>query len=832
LTNIVIPHCDGETDVMTRLGSIHTLLPEEDIIAYVQAIHRDVVTLKDKDKEALWWKCCLGTVVEFRRIEEKDRLNAAINTRDEVASRFLAVGRTSFQRMFEVMRYWQLQEGTPTARTRLTISFYTEKLRLADTGLCDKVTASFIEACVSVHERAFSNAVVLDTVAKADAALNFKSPFDSVHKMKAILGKTKGMAVDMEWVFTSLSDSVSEGHYAIPGISWFRNELPGCVGKSIVDLILLQRDFKDYVLNGADGELVLTKTTKDLFEKIMSRADIFRSICGSSVPQPWRVDISPSDSELLKLLEDVVFTASRHHVLKKTLQKDLGPAAALKALPVSEQWAKILELRVAEKEADEQRAFASGMGPAVTVEGMVGRPSDDEPEEAPFEFVSADKKDLGEDLVAVIRDAERHAKAAVNTWVSFIVDEDPKTVESVTKALSSNPVMKIRGDVRTNAIKYFGIVYEQSVCGETLTQPQNRVPSLRDGGDHLAKRVNMILHMRDPNNNAEDPSIEEADVYMFFMGRSPSDLTKLVLKPFASVNCKELRLSAMYDENSLRSRKARPHMRSTVKPLEPIVLVTEDVMNVGEGSRKCFPGTVHGEIIGPIVVPDAQWTLTFQEKKELFGASRYGGDRPAAGVTQQKRELSSQEPVFYHSTSPKLYETIIEDYKVKKAILHLTPGDGEFAMTAYRKRVPYVGLCFTPMHKDKLFERLVRAVLNEMKTQGSQDYDASFAAALDGRRVKKRRKSPTQKKEEDDDGEGEGEDEGEGKDDTDPEGEACENDTDADPDDGTDGDDEPKSKPKPKAKAKGKSNVKATLDPLQGPNLKKPRSAAHIDETD
>ena len=773
----------------------------------------------------------MSTVVEFRRIEEKDRLNAAINTRDEVASRFLAVGRTNFQRMFEVMRYWQLQEGIPSQRTRLTISFYTEKLRLADTGLCDKVTASFIEACVSVHERAFCNAVVLDTVAKADAALNFKSPFDSVHKMKAIVGKTKGAVVDMEWVFTSLSDSVFEGHYTIPGISWFRNDLPGCVGKSIVDLILLQRDFKDYVLNGADGELVLSKNTKELFEKIMTRADIFRTKCGSSVPQSWRVELSPSDSELLKLLEDVVFTASRHNALKKALQKDLGPAAVLRATPVSEQWAKVLELRVAEKEAEEQRAFASGMGSAVSDangEGnKVGRPSDDEPEAAPFEFVDADK-DLDQDLVTVIRDAERHAKAAVNTWASFIVDEDPKTVESVTKALSTHPVMKLRGDVRTNVIKYFGIVYEQSVCGEVLTQPSNRVPSLRDGGDHLAKRINMILHMRDPNGNAEDPSMQEADVFMFFMGRSQSDLTKLILKPFASVNCKELRLQAMYDENSLRSRKARPQMRSTIKQLEPIVLVSEDVMNVGEGSRKCFPGTVHGEIIGPIVVPESQWTLAFQEKKELFGASRYGGDRPAAGGgLQQKRELGSQEPVFYHSTSPKLYETIIEDYKVKKGILHLTPGDGEFAMMAYRKRVPYVGLVFTPMHKDKLFERLVRAVLNEMKTQGSQDYDAAFAAALEGRRVKKPRKAKPQKKEESGEDDKEGEDEGEG--DTDPEGEGESDDEgNTEPEGKTSDDDEPKGKPSPKskakAKAKGKNKVKKPTAKIQ--------KAPHDDEED
>ena len=269
-------------------------------------------------------------------------------------------------------------------------------------------------------------------------------------------------------------------------------------------------------------------------------------------------------------------------------------------------------------------------------------------------------------------------------------------------------------------------------------------------------------------------------------------------------------------------------MRSTIKQLEPIVLVSEDVMNVGEGSRKCFPGTVHGEIIGPIVVPESQWTLAFQEKKELFGASRHGGDRPAAGgELQQKRELGSQEQVFYHSTSPKLYETIIEDYKVKKGILHLTPGDGEFAMMAYRKRVPYVGLVFTPMHKDKLFERLVRAVLNEMKTQGSQDYDAAFAAALEGRRVKKPRKAKPQKKEESVEGDEEGEDEGEG--DTDPEGEGESDDEgNTEPEGKTSNDDEPKGKPSPKskAKAKAKGNIK----------VKKPtakiQKAPHDDEED
>ena len=148
---------------------------------------------------------------------------------------------------------------------------------------------------------------------------------------------------------------------------------------------------------------------------------------------------------------------------------------------------------------------------------------------------------------------------------------------------------------------------------------------------------------------------------------------------------------------------------------------------------------------------------------------------------------------FFHSSSPKLYETLIEDYKVQRGILHLTAGDGELAMAAYRKRVPYVGLTLTTAHKTALYDRLVRAVLNSMGTEGAHDYDAAYAAALQGKKVKKTQQRNNPKKdtppnpleagEEEDDEENEGEEE---------------------EDEGGDGDDEDGgNKLKPSAKAKG-----------------------------
>ena len=607
LGNIVIP-CVPSDDVMSMFGALESITPEEDFIAYVQAMVRDVVETPVGNKTESWVKMCMTTVVEFRNIELAKRLEAAVKLRDEVAGRFLAVGRTSFQRLFEIMRYWSTIEGTDAQKTKQTVKFYTIDNNLAETGLSDKVSQTFIESCVSVHSRAFSNPVVLNCVAAADSELDFKSPFDSVFKMKAIVGKTKGVAADMEWAFTSISDSISQGHYPPPPMGAYRNELSGCSGKSLVDLILLQRDFKDFILGGADGCMPLSDETTQLFKKLALRPDIFRKECGLGVMQPWRAELKTSEVNILKLIEDVTFSGARHAQLNTVLTSGMGPSHILKTAPVSDAYARIKDMMATEHDAAQTLVVAENDDQQKEV-------SDDDTHQSSFQYIDANPN-MEQDLIQILKDAERHAQQSVNTWISLVVDEQ---IDDVVATLSDHPVVRLRGDVseQCGRVKYFGVVYEQLACGEPLTSPASRFPSMRDGGEHMQTRINMIMNLRNDSTDSDTPVIHDGDAYFIFAGRGHADLSKGLLKPFSQVAHKETRLWAHYDENALRARKLRARGVGTIRQVEQLVIVTSESLFLNEAARACYPGTTCGEMIGPVVVPQQQWMMTVQKKRSL-----------------------------------------------------------------------------------------------------------------------------------------------------------------------------------------------------------------------
>ena len=149
---------------------------------------------------------------------------------------------------------------------------------------------------------------------------------------------------------------------------------------------------------------------------------------------------------------------------------------------------------------------------------------------------------------------------------------------------------------------------------------------------------------------------------------------------------------------------------------------------------------------------DSQWLQTFQAKKTLFGSARVavggrdadrddddldGDDEPVSkrGKPVRDRPLDSLEPVFFHNSSSDLWEEILHGvaptFTSINGVVDFCPGDGVLAHVCLRKRIPYLGFCFTEDHRLGLLNWLTKLVWQDYTREGSEFYQNPLAVIME-----------------------------------------------------------------------------------------------------
>ena len=70
-------------------------------------------------------------------------------------------------------------------------------------------------------------------------------------------------------------------------------------------------------------------------------------------------------------------------------------------------------------------------------------------------------------------------------------------------------------------------------------------------------------------------------------------------------------------------------------------------------------------------------------------------------------------PVFFHNYPVAMYEELLKAFSIK-AVIDLTPGEGNLAFAAFRRNVIYTGITFSEEHSDGLMARIDKCVLQDM----------------------------------------------------------------------------------------------------------------------
>lgn len=333
------------------------------------------------------------------------------------------------------------------------------------------------------------------------------------------------------------------------------------------------------------------------------------------------------------------------------------------------------------------------------------------------------------------------------------------------------------------------IVYDVKLSGESITYPQVRKPPLRS---HYKKMMQGAMLAR--SEGSEPPKeVMPHDVYIILdAGKSGNEAELMSAfkqqglgagdkKNASFMDRKKSSVLIVYAEDAIRDRREKVRGVGTLQQHETVHVVSKDGLPMSSRKRLKYPGTAAGSVIGPVAMSsDKVWTETFRRKKNIFSdEARVAVGGSTAGVSGSDvapRSLDSPEPVFFHAHCIDLWCELVHmtsGVNGVHGIIDLTTGDGLLALLAIRRSVPYLGFVFSAAHQEALHAWLVRAVFEDMKTEGCELYDNGLATFLE-------------EIDEGDDADGEGDAADEGKE---------------------EGNTKPKAKPKPKAKTVPKKQV-------------------------
>ena len=263
----------------------------------------------------------------------------------------------------------------------------------------------------------------------------------------------------------------------------------------------------------------------------------------------------------------------------------------------------------------------------------------------------------------------------------------------------------------------------------------------------------------------EDPtSLHPGDAFFIFNGFKSID-TQLTghfsddsgERPKSMIKNKRT-ITLSYAESCLLDRRSGGH--GPVCQNEHLLVISKAPLEIPSHmprvSRGHYQGSNLGDNIGYVTYQpwNASWQLQFGEKKALYGKHRTDVGGETVGLKTEdgddkascKRSDNDMLPVCYHAMPKELYDTLTSEYPLIASI-DLTPGEGVNALVHVRKRLPYLGVCFTSSHVEFLQKRIENLVYRGMRDEEDADlYEPALANLLHCKKKTQKKDKPEDKK--------------------------------------------------------------------------------------
>ena len=804
--SIGIPSHDYK--VKSHKGALMRVSPEEMTSAFIMAVARDITNGAPKDVLLKWRSTILSTPCKFVILATPmDRYWHALRVREDVVHQYKACHRSCYQRLHEVVRLMDaMRTRMPQSQvtTERVEEEYNNNVRNMDMSGGGAITGGFVKVAVTVARRMLAVPEIAEIMRAADAQPpSVFNPFGLHTRLQAMIDKCRSTEL-LLWCCQALAFKVSRDELVGLTAAQIRGGKVGAdSNKGLFDLLLYKRSFRDALIAWGlttfrDHPVVASWIQQVVAPKVQDFSTW--NTLSKSGDLTWRAGRLPAEIAWLNLLTEITFGSSYDAPLMVSLKANDRPEEALTKSTFLVA-VESIQAKMERKGADgDDAGGAGGGGEAQEDNEHEGNKADEieftweEPKETAGDTpetktvkMSEMRPDIRESVQQITRDARMQMRAQVQLVPLVKHDEDGNEVPCAGGFLAEILKTTVH-KTEPVANKFVLIFYDPKLSGEPNGRPQVRTCGVRETYKDL------ITVMLKRHGEPEDP-IGMNDVYVLLDGSKPSSHGQL-MKPFPSKKAvKEFRVYR--EEESVLRRYEKVRGVGTVTLDEGLLLVSRVPLSVPPKKFVEYSGSTAGSMIGPVMMPSSPWTVSWPDKKKLYGATNfllYGGKLPEEqeALVKPKAEARSDgtiEPAFYHSYPAQFYSELIRAFPCY-AVIDLTPGEGALAQAAIEHNVMYLGLPFNPHHEQMLMTRLDALLLKSLLQEEHPMYSPELhthlrqagveggAAEPAGPKPKRRPRKPTPKKKKpttdeggDDDGDDDDEDDGEDDDDLSNDGE-------------------------------------------------------------
>ena len=236
-----------------------------------------------------------------------------------------------------------------------------------------------------------------------------------------------------------------------------------------------------------------------------------------------------------------------------------------------------------------------------------------------------------------------------------------------------------------------------------------------------------------------DDTFPKGHLFVMMDGKAHSNGDKMV-KAFLDNAGKNMpkhrkQLYQMTTEASERETKERLGGIGTVPTIEFVNLLTAETLCVESKKRLNCLGSNASDCLGPFERPKKTdlWHVKQSAKASLYGPAlvEVGGkvEGDAGADKDPAPKANEMVPFSYHTIPTSAYEEYAHSYN-SNGFWHLTATDTILPMLAVRKKLPYVGFCFTQEHVEALEKACINEIFKAMQDPKDPLYEPELAKLL------------------------------------------------------------------------------------------------------
>ena len=308
---------------------------------------------------------------------------------------------------------------------------------------------------------------------------------------------------------------------------------------------------------------------------------------------------------------------------------------------------------------------------------------------------------------------------------------DPGTIDGVRDLLKSAPAGRLSGTSGGQG-PYVGVVYSCSRAGEASSRAHLRIVPYRE--QHCQRMLKGAIQAGAAADEIPRHDLSGGQLFILCDGKCHPNINQMK-KAFTDGEGKTMpkhsrQIYVLTTEESERETKQRLHGIATLSTVEHIALVSKETLSMPTKKRKHCTGTNANDMIGPLdrPKPDELWKAPHAKKPQLHGTAfvdvggKIDGDNPDADPSPKAKDLV---PFAWHEAPKLIWDELAHSYNIV-AWWDLCATDFTFPMEAIRNKVPYIGFCFTPDHKEALTDACVTEIFRAMSDPNDVLYESEL----------------------------------------------------------------------------------------------------------